>query len=51
MPRGRMISTKHAMKWLLSLCGVSDGGWGNLADVRMNTFVVSGLKPMYPLPL
>ena len=23
------------------------GGWGNLADVRVNTYVVSGLKPMY----
>ena len=22
-------------------------GWGNLADVRVNTYVVSGLKPMY----
>ena len=28
VPEGRMLSTKHAMKWLLSLCGGSDGGLG-----------------------
>ena len=25
-----MLSTKHAMKWLLSLCRGSDGGLGKL---------------------
>ena len=29
-----MLSTKHAMKWILSLCASSDRGCGNLADVR-----------------
>ena len=38
-----MLSTKHAKKWLLSLCGGNDGG--NLVDVQVNTYVVSGLKP------
>ena len=28
-PEGpRMLSTKHAVKWILSLCGGSDGGLG-----------------------
>ena len=48
-----MLSTKHARKWLMSLCGGSC--WGNLADVRMNTYyTVTPLTPFVmdhkPLP-
>ena len=48
-----MLSTKHAMKRLLSLCGGSDwvggggGGGGNLVDVGVNTNAVSRLNLMY----
>ena len=47
---GIMLSTKHSMKWLLSIYGCSDvvmRGRGSLAVVLVNTYVVSGLKPMY----
>ena len=46
-PGGRiMLSIRHTIKWLLSLCGSSDGGWGNPADVQVNMYVASGLKPI-----
>ena len=45
-----MLSTKHAMRWLLSLCGIVMGSWGNLADVRVNTYVVR-TETYVPLPL